>query len=79
LIHKESDHIGKKWCWYVCEDSPTHPSYEKNDLSQNIAGRLCDLYSLDSPPAADFTALLVSSTCCLLFWFSLFFICAIHG
>lgn len=51
----------------------------KIDLSQNIAGRLCDLYSLHSLPAADFMALLVSSTCCLPFWFSLFLICAIRG
>lgn len=38
------------------------PVIWKNDLSWNIAGRLCDLYSLDSLPAADFLALLVSST-----------------
>ena len=64
---------------YLWRLSYTSLSYVKNYLSQNIAGRQCDLCSLEPLPEADFMALLISSTCCLPFWFSLFFICAIHG
>lgn len=79
LVHRKNDHREENEPVCLWRLSYIVLSYIKNYLFPKIAGRFCDLQNLNSVPAAGFTVLLVSSTCCLPFGFSLFFICSIPG